>query len=102
VVFPDADLKFFLDASPEARSQRRYEQVSPTDGTGAGTYVQATIAKELRERDARDRNRVDSPLRPAADAILIDSTNMSLDEVLIFIEGQVRDHLSLPVVNEEL
>jgi cytidylate kinase len=102
VVFPDADLKFFLDASPEARSQRRYEQVTPTDGTGADTYVQATIAKELRERDARDRNRADSPLRPAADAILIDSTNMSLDEVLIFIEGQVRDHLSLPVVNEEL
>jgi cytidylate kinase len=102
VVFPDADLKFFLDASPEARSQRRYEQVTPTDGTGAGTYFQATIAKELRERDARDRNRADSPLRPAADAILIDSTNMSLDEVLIFIEGQVRDHLSLPVVNEEL
>jgi cytidylate kinase len=102
VVFPDADLKFFLDASPEARSQRRYEQVSPVDGTGNGTQVQAAIAKELRERDARDRNRADSPLKPAADAILIDSTNMSLDEVLIFIEEQVRDHLRLPVVNEEL
>jgi cytidylate kinase len=102
VVFPDADLKFFLDASPEARSQRRYEQVSPVDGTGNGTQVQAAIANELRERDARDRNRADSPLKPAADAILIDSTNMSLDEVLIFIEGQVRDHLNLPVVNEEL
>lgn len=102
VVFPEADLKFFLDASPEARSQRRYEQVTPADRPGAGGEVQAEIAKELRERDARDRNRADSPLKPAADAIVIDSTNMSLDEVLVFIERQVREHLSLPVVNEEL
>lgn len=100
VVFPDADLKFFLDASPEARSQRRYEQVN---GEGAGaTQVRATIARELRERDERDRNRADSPLKPAVDAILIDSTRMTLEEVLIFIESQVRDHLSLPVVSEEL
>ena len=102
VVFPNADLKFFLDASPEARSQRRYEQVTPVDGTGKSTHVQAAIAKELRERDARDRNRADSPLKPAADAIVIDSTNMSLEEVLVFIEQQGRDHLSLPVVSEEL
>lgn len=102
VVFPDANLKFFLDASPEARSQRRYEQVSPADVAGGGSQVQAAIAKDLRERDERDRNRKDSPLKPAADAILIDSTNMSLSEVLVFIEDQVRDHLSLPVVSEEL
>lgn len=105
VVFPNADLKFFLDASPEARSQRRYEQVSPMDGAGTGTgtgaQVQASIAKELRERDARDRNRAESPLRAAPDAIVIDSTNMSLNEVLTSIEDQVRDHLHLPVVNEE-
>lgn len=100
VVFPDADLKFFLDASPEARSQRRYEQVAPANG--AHSHTQDTIAKELRERDTRDRNRADSPLRPADNAILIDSTNMTLDEVLIFIEDQVRAHLGLPVVSEEL
>jgi CMP/dCMP kinase len=106
VVFPHADLKFFLDASPEARSQRRYEQTSPAgmDGSlGGAAHVQAaTIAKELRERDERDRNRAESPLRPAADAIVIDSTNMALDEVLIFIEGQVEEHLRLPVVRDEL
>ena len=103
VVFPDADLKFFLDASPEARSQRRYEQVSPSRNgdDDAGTHVQAAIAKELRERDARDRNRAYSPLRAADDAIVIDSTNMSLNEVLNLIEDQVRDHLHLPVVSEE-
>jgi CMP/dCMP kinase len=103
VVFPDADLKFFLDASPEARSQRRYEQVSPgrNGDDDAGTHVQVAIAKELRERDARDRNRADSPMRAAEDAIVIDSTNMSLNEVLNFIEDQIRDHLHLPVVSEE-
>lgn len=104
VVFPHANLKFFLDASPEARSQRRYEQVTPANGSAPSgdAVAQAAIAKDLKERDARDRNRADSPLRPAADAILIDSTNMSLEQVLIFIEDQVRDHLSLPVVSEEL
>jgi CMP/dCMP kinase len=103
VVFPDADLKFFLDASPEARSQRRYEQTAPecADGTARNGEAAERIAKELRERDERDRNRAESPLRAAADAIVIDSTNMTLNEVLIFIEDQVRSHLRLPVVSEE-
>lgn len=107
VVFPDADLKFFLDASPEARSQRRFEQVTPADGAGsnanrASAQARAVLARELRERDERDRNRADSPLKPAADSIRIDSTEMTLEEVLVFIEDQVRAHLSLPVVSEEL
>jgi CMP/dCMP kinase len=104
VVFPNADLKFFLDASPEARSQRRYEQTVPesADGTVRSGEAAERIAKELRERDERDRNRAESPLRAAADAIVIDSTNMTLKEVLIFIEDEVRAHLSLPVVSEEL
>ena len=104
VVFPNADLKFFLDASPEARSQRRYEQTVPENADGAvrNGEAAARIAKELRERDERDRNRAESPLRAAEDAIVIDSTNMTLNEVLIFIEDQVRSHLRLPVVSEEL
>src|SRR6202034_4357689 len=84
VVFPDADLKFFLDASPEARSQRRYEQ-APAAATTA-----AVISKELRERDERDRNRAQSPLRPAPDAVIVDSTQMTLEEVLTEIESVVR------------
>jgi cytidylate kinase len=99
VVFPHADLKFFLDASPEARSQRRYEQTDPAVRTA---HASEAIAKELRERDERDRNRAESPLRAADDAIVIDSTSMTLKEVLIFIEDQVRAHLNLPVVSEEL
>jgi cytidylate kinase len=105
VVFPNADLKFFLDASPDARSQRRFEQVTPGNGdhAAAGTkQARAMIARQLRERDERDRNRADSPLKAAPDAIVIDSTNMTLEQVLIFIEDQVRAHLSLPVLSEEI
>ncbi len=104
VVFPHADLKFFLDASPEARSQRRYEQTTntgaPSDGAERDPEVAARIAKELRERDARDWNRAESPLRPAEDAIVIDSTSMTLNEVLKFIEDEVEAHLKLPVIKD--
>lgn len=88
VVFPDADVKVFLDASPEARSQRRYEQAAAA--TPLVAFDHEAVSRELRERDERDRNRPSSPLRPAADAIVIDSTAMSLDEVLSRIEELVR------------
>jgi cytidylate kinase len=83
-VFPDADVKIFLDASPEARSQRRYEQGAEA---GSATPALAAVLKELRERDDRDRNRAQSPLRPAADAVVIDSTYLTLDEVTERIEA---------------
>jgi cytidylate kinase len=91
VVFPDADLKFFLDASPEARSQRRYEQA----GSATAVATPEAISKELRERDERDRNRAESPLRAAPDAVIIDSTSLTLDEVLARIEAIVREHLAM-------
>jgi cytidylate kinase len=75
-VFPDADVKVFLDASPEARSQRRYQQESP-----AAAPEPATVLAEMRQRDERDRNRAQSPLRPAPDAVIIDSTHLTLDQV---------------------
>jgi cytidylate kinase len=104
VVFPDADVKVFLDASPEARSQRRYEQnLSPpnsppwsgyeqnaADRVAPSTSERSAITLALRERDERDRNRVNSPLRPAPDAIVIDSTTLTLDQVLAQIEDLVR------------
>ena len=93
VVFPDADIKFFLDASPEARSQRRYEQAAGPISIAASTdgMSQKDISRELRERDERDRNRAQSPLRPASDAIIIDSTSLTLDQVLDRIESIVRE-----------
>lgn len=90
VVFPDADVKVFLDASPEARSQRRYEQNASSAAAGQSQSDRATVLQALRERDERDRNRANSPLRPAPDAIVIDSTSLTLEEVVGRIEEIVR------------
>lgn len=89
VVFPDADLKIFLDASPEARGERRYEQ----SGKAAS---QAAILTDIRERDERDRNREQSPLRPAPDAVVIDSTHLTLEEVVGKVTDLVTARLAQP------
>jgi CMP/dCMP kinase len=83
-VFPDADLKIFLDADPVIREQRRLDQLRVK-----GAPAQAMSA-ELRERDHRDRTRAASPLVAAEDAVVLDSTNMSEDDVLNRIEELVR------------
>lgn len=82
-VFPDADLKIFLDADPVVREQRRMQQQKIRG------EVAASVAAELRERDHRDRTRANSPLVPAEDAVVIDSTAMSEDQVLQKIEELV-------------
>jgi CMP/dCMP kinase len=95
VVFPDADIKFFLDASLEARSQRRYEQAGgPVAAAAPEAVSPEAVSRELRERDERDRNRAQSPLRPASDAVIIDSTALTLDQVLERIESIVSERLS--------
>lgn len=83
-VFPDADLKIFLDADPVVREQRRMEQQKIKG------ELAASVAAELRERDRRDRTRAASPLVAAADAVVIDSTNLAEDEVLTKVEDLVR------------
>src|SRR6516162_7878556 len=75
-VFPHADLKVFLDADPVVREQRRLDQ-QHIKGPSA-----ESMAAQLRERDQRDRTRAVSPLAPASDAVLIDSTHLSEDQVL--------------------
>ena len=87
VVFPHAPVKIFLDASPEKRGERRYEQnrgEGRDDICGAVVVTQlpAKVLEEIRERDRRDRTRADSPLRPAADAAIIDSTDLTLEQVI--------------------
>ncbi len=77
VVFPDAQVKIFLDASAEVRAQRRKLQLEQA-GKEADFDL---ILKEITERDERDRNRPVAPLKPADDALLLDSTNMSIEEV---------------------
>ena len=78
VVFPQAMLKVFLTASAKERAQRRYKQLEKNGITANISDLIATI----QERDVRDRNRRDAPLVPAEDAILIDSTDMSISAVL--------------------
>ncbi len=84
-VFPDADLKIFLDADPVVREQRRLAQ-----NKSAGTMT-SSLAAEIRERDHRDRTRAASPLIAADDAIVIDSTAMSEDDVLAKVESLARE-----------
>jgi cytidylate kinase len=93
VVFPDAEVKIFLDAAPEVRGNRRYRQVGPGDGKPQAEITEEAVIRDLKERDARDRNRAESPLRPAADAVILDSTTMSLDQVLAAAEAIVRSHV---------
>ena len=78
VVFPNAQVKLFLDASAEERAKRRYKQLQ-NKGIN-GNFAQ--ILAEIQERDFRDRNREVAPLKPADDALLLDSTTLSIDEVI--------------------
>lgn len=78
VVFPEADTKIFLTASAEERAQRRYRQLKDA---GVDVNIDALL-EEIRARDERDMNRSAAPLRPAEDAQVIDSTGLSIEEVL--------------------
>lgn len=86
VVFPDADLKVFLTASPEKRAIRRYHQLKEL-----GIHVNLDdLVEELKERDRRDQGRAIAPLRPAADAFCIDTDHLSVAEVVERVMTEVR------------
>ncbi len=87
VVFPDARFKFFLYASPEVRAQRRYKQLINMDLSANIADLQA----EIEERDARDRNRAASPLKPAEDALIVDSSLMDLAQVTELVLSHIRE-----------
>jgi cytidylate kinase len=89
VVFPHADAKIFLDAAPEVRGMRRFDQLGPQPA-----QQPEEVIRDLRDRDQRDRNRADSPLRPADDAVLLDSTNMTLEQAVAAAEDIVAERLS--------
>ena len=77
-VFPDADVKFFLEADLETRATRRYEEA-----VRAGhADTQGHIRRAIEERDASDRSRETAPLKPAADAVVIDSSSLTVDQVV--------------------
>lgn len=86
VVFPDAQLKIFLTASPEIRAERRYRQLLEKGETAS----LAGLLDEINARDERDMNRSIAPLRPADDAVLIDSSHMSIENVLETVQAEAR------------
>lgn len=89
VVFPKAEAKFFLTATDEERARRRAEEL-----TRAGTpVVFDVVLREIRERDARDAQRAVAPMVPAEDAVLVDSSTASIDEVVSQLESVVRSRL---------
>ena len=88
-VFPDADLKIFLDAEPEIRQTRRVLQ----HGAEADHEQAKKLVAELHDRDLRDRTRAASPLIPAQDAVVIDSSKLSIDEVVARAEELVKEKL---------
>ena len=86
VVFPKAELKVYLTASAEERANRRYNQLI---NKGLTANLQA-ILKDIQARDARDMNRAVAPLKPAKDAITLDTTELSIEEVLASVLDQAR------------
>ena len=90
VVFPDADLKFFLTASPVVRGKRRFDELI---ARGAHITLQETIAAVV-ERDEQDSQRDLAPLRQAHDATVIDSSDIAIDEVVSMMERLVHEKMS--------
>jgi cytidylate kinase len=85
-VFPDAALKFYLTADARTRAARRAQELR-----AAGVAVdEAALAGDLAERDRRDAGRAHSPLRPAADAVLVDTTALALPAVIDLMEREAR------------
>jgi len=90
VVFPDADVKVYLDAKPHERVTRRLKELH---GTGAA-IGEKELTEQLRERDERDSTRSDSPLAQAPDAVYVDTTGLSVEQVEETILRIVRERIS--------
>lgn len=106
-VFPHAEVKIFLEANPNVRAERRLLQnsgkgsSSPNGSTGSNPQPAvsstresvAAVAEELRKRDERDRTRAASPLEPAPDAVIVDTSNLSIDQVVDHVLEVVKSRL---------
>ena len=90
VVFPEADLKFFLEANPDVRARRRYEELFQK---GADSSLEAVLADQTK-RDRDDASRAVAPLRAAEDAVRVDSSGLPLSEVVQQLERTVRQRMA--------
>ncbi len=90
-VFPDAPAKFFLTASPEVRAERRYNQLKQK---GLGVSL-ASLLQEIAERDERDSNRSASPLRPAEDAVVVDTSELGVQDVFEKVMSSLAEQIAV-------
>jgi len=90
VICPDADVKLYVDAKPEVRAERRYKELL---SYGEDISLEK-VAADLAERDHRDQNRAEAPLKPAANAHLLDTTNLSIDAAFLQAKALVETILS--------
>ncbi len=89
IVFPDADKKFYLDADVQERAKRRFAELKPNENV-SGEITVAQVATELNQRDYKDIKRAVSPLRRADDAVYIDTTNLTVEEVVKTLLRQIQ------------
>ncbi len=89
VVLPDAQVKIFLTASPEARAQRRYEELI---GKGMDVTFEDVLA-DMKQRDYNDSHRAIAPLKPADDAILLDTSGNTLEQSVALVTQTIRDNM---------
>lgn len=95
VIFPDAELKIFLVASPEERAMRRYNQLKEK---GINVTL-SDLIDDLRERDKRDQERVIAPLKPADDAVIVDTDCLSIEQVVERILFEIKRKKAFPVIS---
>ena len=86
VVFPDAALKVYVTASPEERARRRYNQLIEK----GNSITIPGLLRDIRERDERDSRRAAAPLKPAADALILDTTDLTIDAATAFVVQKYR------------
>ncbi len=87
VICPDADLKLYITASSEARARRRFEELR----AAGEPSIYAEILKDVEERDKRDSGRAEAPLKPADDALVIDTTHLNADDVFSQVIEKIRN-----------
>ena len=97
IVFPEAELKVFLEASVEERAKRRYKQLKEK----GESVILSRLFRDMQARDRRDRERSAAPTVPAPDAVVIDSTDLSLDEVIDRVTGLARERFEKPAPEDQ-
>jgi cytidylate kinase len=93
VVFPDAEAKFFLTATPEVRARRRFDELVAKGGPDAKALTLEGTLEDVRRRDAQDTGRAAAPLKQADDAVLVDSSSLSIDEAVAAMVAHVRQRM---------